>query len=88
MEQPKMDDHQIRATIIFSSMTVMFGFSIMLTLVGLEIPSGLIVLLGTTMTVMAVGAMIGLGVLEVLRIRRLVRQAAATAEHGSAGPDR
>lgn len=71
MERTKMDDHQIRTTIIFSSMTVMFGFSIMFTLVGLEIPGGLILLLGTTMNVMAVAAMIGLGVLEVLRNRRL-----------------
>lgn len=87
MDHTRMDDHQIRATIKFSSMAVMFGFSLMFTLVGLEIPSGLIVLLGVGMSVITVAAMIGLVALEVLRVRRLVRQSTPSYEDRSTAPD-
>lgn len=88
MDHTRMDDHQIRAAIRLSSMVVMFGFSLMFTLVGLEIPSGLIFLLGITMSAITVAAMIGLCAMEVLRVRRLVRQTAPSSEDQTAGPDR
>lgn len=87
MDQARMDDHQIRATIKFSSMAVIFGFSLMFTLVGLEIPSGLIVLLGVMMSALTVGAMIGLGALEALRVRRLARRSTPSYRDTRIAPD-